>query len=300
MLRSGIVLLLCLAVASGVPSVQKIYAAGSGMDMLGTKETVHEVIALSGKPQPRVLYLGTATYDAPAPQADQTGVFLASGCTVKALSVSVAAPPMRDMQAMFDATDIILVSGGNTLFARDRWVKLGIDKLINGAMAKGVVLSGGSAGAIVWFDGGHSDSMEPESYKNPPGPLLNPNATKEELAAGWAYIRVPGLNILPALLCPHYDMTGSNGVHRAVSFTGMLQHHSGEYAVGIDNWAALMIDGENYQVISREGKQGSVGPNGAFSENRTGVPGLWKLRITDTYVLRISSLAMCVLRVQNY
>jgi hypothetical protein len=76
-------------------------------------------------------------------------------------------------------------------------------------------------------------------------------------------------------------MTGSNGVHRAVSFTGMMQHHSGEYAVGIDNWAALVINGDNYNVVSRKGKQGSVGADGTFSENRTGHPGIWKLRIND-------------------
>jgi len=29
-----------------------------------------------------------------------------------------------------------------------------------------VVIAGGSAGAICWFDGGHSDSMDPCTYKN--------------------------------------------------------------------------------------------------------------------------------------
>jgi dipeptidase E len=28
------------------------------------------------------------------------------------------------------------------------------------------ILSGGSAGAICWFNGGHSDSMDPATYKN--------------------------------------------------------------------------------------------------------------------------------------
>ena len=58
--------------------------------------------------------------------------------------------------------DIILVSGGNTLFAIDRWVKIGLAPLLKAAAARGAVLTGGSAGAICWFDSGHSDSMDPD------------------------------------------------------------------------------------------------------------------------------------------
>ena len=47
-----------------------------------------------------------------------------------------------------------------------RWNKLGLTELIRAAMERGCVLSGGSAGCICWFDAGHSDSHDPESYKN--------------------------------------------------------------------------------------------------------------------------------------
>jgi len=57
----------------------------------------------------------------------------------------------------------------------------------------------------------HSDSMDPSSYKNPPGPLLNPNMTAEEMNA-WAYVRVPGTGILPGLFCPHYDVRASQNL----------------------------------------------------------------------------------------
>ncbi len=33
-------------------------------------------------------------------------------------------------------------------------------------MDSGVVMTGGSFGAICWFDAGHSDSMDPATYKN--------------------------------------------------------------------------------------------------------------------------------------
>ena len=60
------------------------------------------------------------------------------------------------------------------------------------------------------------------------------------------------------LCCPHYDVTGGNGVQRAVDFTTLLQQHQGEYALGIDNWAAVSIDGDSYRVISRANHTGSV------------------------------------------
>ncbi len=59
-----------------------------------------------------------------------------------------------------------MVSGGNTVYAINRWKLLGVDQFLEKAMDSGVVMSGGSFGAICWFDAGHSDSMDPASYKN--------------------------------------------------------------------------------------------------------------------------------------
>ena len=90
----------------------------------------------------------------------------------QALNVTWQAPPAAVLRAAFASTDIIVISGGNTLFAVDRWAKLGIDAMIRSAVDGGVVVSGGSAGFISLCNGGHSDSMEPSSYKNPPGPVI--------------------------------------------------------------------------------------------------------------------------------
>jgi len=155
--------------------------------------------------------------------------------------------------------------------------------LMKDALARGVVLAGGSAGGIVWFDGGHSDSMDPSTYKNPPGPYINPNLTKAQLDKSWAYVRAPGLSLLPGLFCPHYDVTEGNGVLRATSFTNTLQHHSGETGVAVDNWGALVIDGDSYHVVSRKGKTGSVGLDGKFTTKfSNGKPGAWLMTINAT------------------
>jgi peptidase E len=72
----------------------------------------------------------------------------------------------EQMEEAINTSDVILVSGGNTLFAVDRWKRLQLDRLLHIAMCNGKVLTGGSAGAICVFDGGHSDSADPDTYKD--------------------------------------------------------------------------------------------------------------------------------------
>ena len=133
---------------------RKIYAAGSGMDMLSLPETVSEILELSGRHNPRVLYLGTATYDAEPAKQTQTKSFVAAGCTISELKVAYQTPTHAEIVAAFADADIVLVSGGNTLFAVDRWFKLGIPDVLRSSLDNGTTLCGGSAGGIVWFDGG--------------------------------------------------------------------------------------------------------------------------------------------------
>ncbi|HSF30712.1 MAG TPA: Type 1 glutamine amidotransferase-like domain-containing protein, partial [Candidatus Tectomicrobia bacterium] len=137
---------------------RRIVAAGSGREGLAEPQIRDAIIHLSHKATPSVLYLGTATYDLAGPEAEQTGRFVEVGCAVTALKFASCTPSDEEMQERFEHTDVIIASGGNTLFAVDRWRRLGVDHLIRQALQRGAVLSGGSAGAISWFDGGHSDS----------------------------------------------------------------------------------------------------------------------------------------------
>jgi dipeptidase E len=67
-----------------------------------------------------------------------------------------------------------------------------------------------SAGAICWFDGGHSDSADPASFRHPV--VSTPSSEQPEALqtpsqpiADWKYIRIDGLGLFPGLLCPHHD-----------------------------------------------------------------------------------------------
>jgi len=116
-----------------------------------------------------------------------------------------------------------------------------VHNAIHEAMARGAILAGGSAGAICWFDGGHSDSMDPTTYLQ-----------RQPATTTWEYIRVDGLRLLPGLVCPHHDRTQSNGVKRSADFDSMLRRHKGERGICIDHFALLIIDGESYQALSFE------------------------------------------------
>lgn len=141
--------------------------AGSGNASMSNPYIASAVIDLTQRrpEELSLLYIGTASYDIAKFRHMQTKTFKKMGVTVKSLNVANAVMPRRGMEQALEDADIILVSGGNTLFAVDRWEYLGLGDLLRDAALNGKIMAGGSAGAICWFDGGHSDSMDPESYR---------------------------------------------------------------------------------------------------------------------------------------
>eukprot|EP00277_Geminigera_cryophila_P044298 CAMPEP_0173074066 /NCGR_PEP_ID=MMETSP1102-20130122/10788_1 /TAXON_ID=49646 /ORGANISM="Geminigera sp., Strain Caron Lab Isolate" /LENGTH=324 /DNA_ID=CAMNT_0013943049 /DNA_START=278 /DNA_END=1252 /DNA_ORIENTATION=+ len=276
------------------PQKLKGLFVGSGSDGLQQDQISCAILSLTGK-QPtnvNVLYLGTATYDLPGPRERQTLRFIEAGCCASALEVVNTAPGPLQLSAAVEAADVIVVSGGNTLFAVDRWIRLGLHQLLREAMERGAVLTGGSAGAICWFQGGHSDSMDPDSFKinmlaaaaSQQGDESSAAPTNISEAKSWEYLRVDGLGFLPGLVCPHHDKVQSNGLLRALDFDSMLLRHDSELGIGIDHWAALEVCDGRFRVISVEGKEGSVLPDKTFSPDRKGVPGIWLKEVHDSKV----------------
>jgi len=88
------------------------------------------------------------------------------------------------------------------------WRRFGVDELLKSAYEKGTVLSGISAGAICWFDSGHSDSM---SFTNP---------------RNWKYINVKGLGLIRGVHCPYYN-SRTRGVARRKDFREMIRKTGG-------------------------------------------------------------------------
>lgn len=250
-----------------------------------------------------VLYLGTATYDIRTFRDKQTARFRDHGCSITSLDVATTEENIDGAKEAIRSADIILVSGGNTLFAVDRWTHLGLVPHLRAAMERGCVLTGGSAGAICWFDSGHSDSADPETYRKPMMTKYDKITTNEDESSEydpnnkkeWRYLRVPGLGFVPGpfVCCPHHDRVQSNGLLRAHDFDRMLlaraqSSQKSVLGIGIDHYAALVVEGENYKVYVLPDKAGSVshqsndgGPVFDVDDDGTanGVPGIWIKRV---------------------
>src|SRR5687767_13777000 len=61
--------------------------------------------------------------------------------------------------------DAIIVGGGNTLNMLAIWKVQGVDKVLQQAWKKGIILAGGSAGSLCWFEQGTTDSRPKEISK---------------------------------------------------------------------------------------------------------------------------------------
>jgi dipeptidase E len=210
-----------------------IVAIGGGeIRTRGTVAIDREIIRLSHKKNPRLLFIPTASSDSERywkHVQEYFGKFLK--CRTDVLFLIREQPSKEQIRRKISMADIIYVGGGNTLMMMRLWRHLGVDNLLVSAYENGTVLSGISAGSIGWFDSGHSDSM---SFYNP---------------RKWKYINVRGLELIKAIHCPHYNgMT--RGVPRRKHFRDMIRK-TGGIGIALENNCAIeFIDGRLYKVIS--------------------------------------------------
>ncbi len=209
-----------------------IVAIGGGdMSTGGTEAIDREIIRLSKKRHPHILFVPTASSDSESYWErfrKHFGGFLK--CETDVLFLSNEPPAGKQIEKKILSADIVYVGGGNTLYMMRVWRRLGVDQILRAAYRKGVVLCGVSAGAICWFEGGHSDSM---SFYDP---------------HHWNYIKVTGLGLIEGIACPHYDgMT--RGIPRRRAFREMIRK-TGGLGIAIENNCAIeFIDDRFFRVI---------------------------------------------------
>ena len=213
-----------------------IVAIGGGDLLAGeTADIDREVIALTGKSRPQALFIPTASSDSIEYwEAFRTAYGTRLGCSTDVLYLLGSAPSTRELEQAILSSDLVYVGGGNTLKMMRRWRRLGVDTILRSAHDGGTVLAGVSAGAICWFNYGHSDSM---SFYSPDD---------------WRYICVKGMGLIDATGCPHYD-GDTAGVKRRDEFQEMVKRRR-DVGIAIDNHCALeVVDGRYRVVTSRAG-----------------------------------------------
>ena len=209
-----------------------IVAIGGGdVSTLVTQPIDEAIIALSGSSHPNALFIPTASSDSVENwEGFDRAYSEAYGCETDVLYLLGSTPSPESIASKIDWADVIYVGGGNTLKMMRRWRLLGVDVLLRAAHERGVVLCGVSAGAICWFDRGHSDSM---SFYSPDD---------------WNYIAVTGMGLLSGLACPHYN-GDTAGIPRRQDFHDMLKRKGGN-GLAIDNDCAIAFTSEGYRVIA--------------------------------------------------
>ena len=184
-----------------------------------TKEIDEEIVRISEKINPKLLFIGTASTNSYNYFLVIKKIFEDLGCIVSNLDLLKEDLNMKEVRNSILNTDIIYVGGGNTKFMLEKWRELGVDKLLIEAYNKGIVCSGLSAGSYCWF-------------------RLN-------------YDLIEGLGIINAVNCVHYeqkDEQARNKLYDVVKETGLE-------GIALENCVALeVIDGKMKIVKSNNSK----------------------------------------------
>jgi dipeptidase E len=115
------------------------------------------ILKTSGKTKPKVCLIPTASGDA----ADYMNAFHAmfQNYACELSQVSLFRGDREDIETQLLDQDVIYVTGGNTRNMLVLWKEWGVDQILRKAYEKGIVMAGGSAGSLCWFEGGVTDSI---------------------------------------------------------------------------------------------------------------------------------------------
>ena len=104
-------------------------------------------LAQTGKPEPAVCFLPTASGDADGYVVRFYAAFMKLRCQPSHLSLF---EPPKNLEAFVLSQDAIYVGGGNTKNMLALWQEWKLDRILRKAWRQGVVLGGISAGSVCW------------------------------------------------------------------------------------------------------------------------------------------------------
>ncbi len=222
-----IILLCILTVFISVNSFgqdQYIFPFGGGLGKVFMKE----IIKLTGKERPKICFLPTASGDS------QRNIIkwyelthdLPIEASVQKVWIS-SYNQKKSFEEILLEMDAIVVGGGNTLNMMAIWKAQGIDKVLKKALEKGIVLAGGSAGSLCWFENGTTDSRP------------------KELSV------VEGLGFLPFSHSPHYD----GEKFRRPLYQKNIKNGIFKAGYAMDNNAGIIFkNGKPFKILSLDKK----------------------------------------------
>ncbi len=178
----------------------------------------------TGKEKPNLCFIPTASGEDPDYIKSFHEVCSQINVVPHVLSVWINSYDQKEsFEDIISKMDAIVVGGGNTLNMLAIWKAQGIDTALKNAYDNGVVMGGGSAGSLCWFNGGTTDSRP------------------KELSI------VKGMSFIDKSHCPHYN---SEKFRRPLYHQNILSGFLTDGYACDDRSAIHFINGEVHTSIS--------------------------------------------------
>ena len=179
-----------------------------------TEKIDKEIVKLSNKENPKMLFIGTASRENPFYFKAIKNIYENLNCVLDNLEILNKEIDIEEIEEKILSSDIIYIGGGNTKFMFDEWKKINLDKILSEAYKQGIVMAGFSAGCYCYFD--------------------------------YNYELIEGLKIIHGIVCVHYDEKSEekkNEFFENIKKTNLL-------GIALDNGTAIKYNEDNtYEII---------------------------------------------------
>lgn len=178
-----------------------------------TKEIDEEIVRLSNKQNPKLLFIGTASRENPYYFQAINEIYSSLNCNVSELRILNGEVTIEEIEKKILNADIIYIGGGNTRYMLEEWKKYNIQEFLRKAYEKGIVLAGYSAGSYCMFE--------------------------------YNYELIQGMNLITAINCVHYDEKSEK---KKQEFKKNIIE-KGKVGIALENGVALAVIEDKYRIV---------------------------------------------------
>ena len=142
--------------------------------------------------------------------------------------IDISREDFKTIEAVFEETDIIYFTGGNSFFLIDQLRKTGVDKLLKKELKKGKLMIGESAGSVIC------------------APSISYIEIMDEKPEDYSQIDDNGLNLIDFYVLPHYLTSPFKKITATI-----LKKFSDLKICPINNHQAIMVNGKESKIIEK-------------------------------------------------
>lgn len=142
--------------------------------------------------------------------------------------IDISKEDFKTIEAVFEETDIIYFTGGNSFFLVDQLRKTGVDKLLKKELKKGKLMIGESACSVIC------------------APSISYIEIMDEKPEDYSQIDDNGLNLIDFYVLPHYLTSPFKKITATI-----LKKFSDLKICPINNHQAIMVNGKESKIIEK-------------------------------------------------